>query len=44
VDPAKLRTAIEELAANFGPDGSRELVVVRNGYWIHKGPATDTDR
>jgi CubicO group peptidase (beta-lactamase class C family) len=42
VDPARLKAAVAHMEANFGPDGARELVVVRNGYLIHKGPGADT--
>ena len=38
VDPAKLRAAVTFMEENFGPDGARELVIVRNGYLIWKGP------
>jgi len=42
VDSAKLQAAIAYMDANFGPDGADELVIVRNGYLIWKGPGSDT--
>ncbi len=41
VDAAKLKAAVAYMDANFGPDGAKELVIVRNGYLIHKGPDSD---
>lgn len=41
VNPAKLRAAIDYMDRAFGPDGARELAIVRNGYLIHKGPRVD---
>jgi CubicO group peptidase (beta-lactamase class C family) len=41
VDLAKLRAAVAYMDANFGPDGAKELVVVRNGYLIWQGPNVD---
>jgi CubicO group peptidase (beta-lactamase class C family) len=42
VDSAKLKAAISYLKDNSGPDGIKELVVIRNGYMIWKG--TDIDK
>jgi CubicO group peptidase (beta-lactamase class C family) len=41
VDPAKLKAAVHYMEMNFGPDGAKELVVVRNGYLIWQGPNVD---
>lgn len=41
VDAAKLKAAVGYLDANFGEQGARELVIVRNGYLIWKGPNCD---
>jgi len=41
VDGAKLNAAVTYLDANFGDQGARELVIVRNGYLIWKGPESD---
>ena len=41
VDAAKLKQAVAYMDANFGSEGARELVVVRNGYLIWKGPDAD---
>ena len=42
VDSAKLRAAVAYMDVNFGPDGADELVIIRNGYLIWKGPGSDT--
>lgn len=41
VDGAKLAAAVEYLAANTGKDGTRQMVIVRNGYLIWKGDDID---
>lgn len=41
IDSAKLKAAIEYLHAHAGPDGARELVVVRNGRLIWAGENAD---
>ena len=41
VDSAKLKEAVSYLAGNSGSDGVRELVIIRNGYMIWKGPDID---
>jgi CubicO group peptidase (beta-lactamase class C family) len=41
VDAAKLKAAVAFMDAEFGPDGAKELVIVRNGYLIHAGPGSD---
>lgn len=41
VDSTKLRAAVSYLEDNSGPDGVKELVVIRNGYMIWKGPKID---
>ena len=42
VDLAKLKAAVSYLKDNSGPDGVKELVIIRNGYMIWKG--TDIDK
>lgn len=42
VDSAKLHAAVAYMDAHFGPDGADELVIIRNGYLIWKGPGSDT--
>ena len=42
VDSAKLKAAISYLKDNSGPDGVKELVIIRNGCMIWKG--TDIDK
>ncbi|UCG57365.1 MAG: serine hydrolase [Phycisphaerales bacterium] len=42
LDPAKLEQAVSYLKDNSGPDGVKELVIIRNGYMIWKG--TDIDK
>jgi CubicO group peptidase (beta-lactamase class C family) len=42
VDSARLRAAVSYLKNSSGPDGIKELVVIRNGYIIWKG--TDIDK
>lgn len=41
VDPATLKAAIEYMDSHFGAGGARQLVVVRNGRLIWKGPDCD---
>lgn len=41
VDAAKLKDAVAYMDRSFGPDGARELVIIRNGYLIWKGPDAD---
>lgn len=41
VDSAKLNAAVTYMDDTFGPDGAKELVVIRNGYMIWKGPNAD---
>jgi CubicO group peptidase (beta-lactamase class C family) len=41
VDSSKLKEAVVYLESNFGPDGAMELVIIRNGYLIWKGPHSD---
>jgi len=42
VDSAKLKAAVSYLKDNSGPDGVKELVIIRNGCMIWKG--TDIDK
>ncbi|MBI3463980.1 MAG: DUF1080 domain-containing protein [Planctomycetes bacterium] len=37
----RLKAAVTYMDENFGPDGARELVIVRNGYLIWRGPDCD---
>ena len=41
VDPAKLAAAVAYLQKNSGRDGVKELVIVRNGCMIWRGPSVD---
>jgi CubicO group peptidase (beta-lactamase class C family) len=41
VDSAKLKAAVDYMDSHFGPDGAKELVIVRNGYLIWQGPNAD---
>lgn len=41
LDSRKLAEAVEYLKANSGRDGVKELVIIRNGYMIHKGGDID---
>lgn len=41
VDPAKLRAAVAYMDSYFGSDGAQELVIVRDGRLIWKGPHID---
>jgi CubicO group peptidase (beta-lactamase class C family) len=41
VDSAKLKAAVAYMDANFGPQGAKELVIIRNGYLIWKSPESD---
>jgi CubicO group peptidase (beta-lactamase class C family) len=41
VDMVKLKAAVADMDRSFGPDGAKELVVIRNGYLIWKGPNVD---
>jgi CubicO group peptidase (beta-lactamase class C family) len=38
VDPVRLNAAVDYMNREFGPDGAKELVIVRNGYLIWEGP------
>ena len=38
LDSAKLKVAVDYLDANFRPQGAEQLVIVRNGYLVWKGP------
>lgn len=42
IDSEKLGAAVRYLSKHSGPDGVKELVVIRNGYMIYKG--TDLDK
>ena len=42
VDSDKLAAAVQYLSENSGPNGIKELVIIRNGYMIFKG--TDIDK
>jgi len=41
VDGAKLAAAVDYLRANSGPDGVKQVMIVRNGYVIWQGPEVD---
>ena len=41
VDSVKLKVAVAYMDSNFGMDGAKELVIIRNGYLIWKGPDSD---
>lgn len=41
VDAAKLKAAVDYMGGRFGLDGAKELVIVRNGCLIWKGPNAD---
>ena len=41
VDSAKLEAAVAYMDGRFGSDGAKELVIIRNGYLIWKGPDVD---
>jgi CubicO group peptidase (beta-lactamase class C family) len=41
VDAAKLKQAVTWLAEHAGPDGATEMVIIRHGYLIWKGPDSD---
>ncbi|MBN2270144.1 MAG: serine hydrolase [Sedimentisphaerales bacterium] len=41
IDSKRLAAAVRYLAENSGPDGVKELVIIRNGYMIHKGSDID---
>jgi CubicO group peptidase (beta-lactamase class C family) len=41
IDSAKLEAAVSYLEDNTGPDGVNELVIIRNGYMVRKGPNID---
>jgi len=41
VDAAKLKAAVADMDRTFGPAGAKELVIVRNGYLIWRGPNID---
>lgn len=42
VDPDKLKAAVAYMDGRFGPQGARELAVIRRGCLIWKGPAADS--
>jgi len=41
IDEVKLRSAIAHMEKAFGPDGARQLVIVRNGRLIWQGPDSE---
>ena len=41
VDHAELKAAVDFMDQQFGPDGAKELVIIRNGYLIWEGPRAD---
>ncbi|MBI3922026.1 MAG: serine hydrolase, partial [Armatimonadetes bacterium] len=41
VDSAKLKAAVAHVDEKFGADGAKQLVIIRNGYLIWKGPNVD---
>ncbi|MHC4227161.1 MAG: serine hydrolase domain-containing protein [Planctomycetota bacterium] len=41
VDSEKLRAAVSYIENNSGSDGVKELIIIRNGYMIWKGPSID---
>lgn len=41
VDAAKLKDAAAYMDENFGAEGAKQLVIIRNGYLIWKGPHCD---
>ncbi|MBI4328148.1 MAG: serine hydrolase, partial [Chloroflexi bacterium] len=41
MDGVKLKEAVAWLDTHSGPDGAKELVIVRNGYVIWRGPNTE---
>ena len=41
VNAERLKKAVAWLDRNSGPDGARELIIIRNGYLIWKGPGAD---
>lgn len=41
LDSNRLKEAVDWLDHNTGPDGAKEIVIVRNGYLIWKGPEID---
>ena len=41
LDEARLEAAVEYLRENSGPDGVNELLIIRNGYIVWKGPKVD---
>jgi CubicO group peptidase (beta-lactamase class C family) len=44
VDGAKLRAAVDWFDAHAGPDGAKQLVIIRNGRLIWKGPQADASQ
>jgi CubicO group peptidase (beta-lactamase class C family) len=42
VDSPKLRAAVTYMDENFDPAGAKQLVIIRNGYLIWKGPQADS--
>ena len=41
VNAVKLKEAVDFMDQHFGPDGAKELVIVRNGCLIWEGPKAD---
>jgi len=41
VDAVKLKAAVDDMDRHFGPDGAKELVIIRHGRLIWKGPNVD---
>lgn len=41
VDPAGMKNAVDFMDQQFGPDGAKELVIIRNGCLIWEGPQAD---
>jgi CubicO group peptidase (beta-lactamase class C family) len=41
LDAAKLKAAVDYMDASFGDQGAKELVIIRNGYLVWKGPRCD---
>jgi CubicO group peptidase (beta-lactamase class C family) len=41
LDSSLLKTAVEYLRENSGPDGVNELVIIRNGHMVWSGPGID---
>jgi len=41
IHSARLKAAVADLGRGFGPEGAAELVIIRDGYLIWKGPNCD---